>query len=72
MILIANGRGAYKPMDLDSLDQAQAAELVRRILQAAKLEGWQVRLARAAIERHDLLAERLQPPSLVLAGCSGL
>ncbi len=42
MILIANGRGAYKPIDLDSLDQALAAELVRRILQAARLEGWQV------------------------------
>ena len=41
-ILLANGRGAYQPLDLDSMEQRQLAEAVRRILQAAGLDGWQV------------------------------
>ena len=44
-ILLANGRGAYRPLDLDSMDQRQLAEAVRKILQAAGLDGWQVSLA---------------------------
>ena len=43
MILVANGRGAYHPMDVENMDQAQAGECVRKILQAAKVDGWQVR-----------------------------
>ena len=42
-ILLANGRGAYQPLDLDSMEQRQLAEAVRKILQAAGLDGWQVR-----------------------------
>ena len=41
-ILLANGRGAYQPLDLDSMEQRQLAEAVRKILQAAGLDGWQV------------------------------
>ena len=41
-ILLANGRGAYRPLDLDSMDERQSAEAVRKILQAAGLDGWQV------------------------------
>jgi hypothetical protein len=43
MILVANGRGAYHPMDVENMDQAQAGECVRKILTAAKVDGWQVR-----------------------------
>ena len=42
MILVANGRGAYHPVDVESMDQAQAGEYVRKILQAARVDGWQV------------------------------
>ena len=46
-ILLANGRGAYQPLDLDSMEQRQLAETVRRILQAAGLDGWQASLISA-------------------------
>lgn len=42
MILVANGRGAYHPIDVESMDQVQAGEYVRKILQAARVDGWQV------------------------------
>ena len=41
-ILLANGRGAYQPLDADCMEQRELAETVRKLLQAAKLDGWQV------------------------------
>ena len=43
-ILLANGRGAYQPLDADCMEQRELAETVRKLLQAAKLDGWQVHI----------------------------
>ena len=43
-ILLANGRGAYQPLDTDCMEQRELAETVRKLLQAAKLDGWQVHI----------------------------
>ena len=60
-ILMADGRGVYQPIDLESLGEEQIADISRRILQAAKLTGWQVR-APAAILR--------VPPAAHAVSCS--
>ena len=56
LILLALGRGTYKPVDVGTLDQREAAELARRILQAAKLEGWQIGKSRVFLRAGQLAA----------------
>ncbi|EIE22795.1 hypothetical protein COCSUDRAFT_47698 [Coccomyxa subellipsoidea C-169] len=54
MILVANGRGAYHPMDVENMDQAQAGECVRKILQAARVDGWQIGKTRVFLRAGQL------------------
>ncbi|BDA45618.1 Myosin-17 [Coccomyxa sp. Obi] len=54
MILVANGRGAYHPIDVESMDQVQAGEYVRKILQAARVDGWQIGKTRVFLRAGQL------------------
>jgi len=53
-ILSAGGRGGYAPVDADALDDAGAAELARRLLQAARLAGWQIGKTRVFLRAGQL------------------
>ena len=57
-ILLANGRGAYQPLDADCMEQRELAETVRKLLQAAKLDGWQVHiLVSGCLPSHQNLSQ---------------
>ena len=67
-ILLANGRGAYQPLDADCMEQRELAETVRRLLQAAKLDGWQVpALASVACRSRGPLPRAVLPASHAIA-----
>lgn len=53
-ILLAGGRGGYAPVDARALEDSAAAELARRVLQAARLGGWQIGKTRVFLRAGQL------------------
>lgn len=53
-VLLAVGRGEYNPLDMDTLDEATASELSRRILQVVRLQGWQIGKTRVFLRAGQL------------------
>lgn len=53
-MLLATGKGAYQPLDMNSLSEGQAAEISRRILQATKSDGWQMGKTRVFLRAGQL------------------
>jgi len=53
-VLLATGKGAYQPLDMNSLSEGQAAEISRRILQATKSDGWQMGKTRVFLRAGQL------------------
>eukprot|EP00884_Botryococcus_braunii_P001103 jgi/Botrbrau1/10994/Bobra.0234s0017.1 len=53
-VLLATGKGTYKPLDMDTLDEATAMELSRRILQVVRLQGWQIGKTRVFLRAGQL------------------
>eukprot|EP00891_Asterochloris_glomerata_P005032 jgi/Astpho2/5032/e_gw1.00071.58.1_t len=53
-ILLARGKGTYNPIDASELADEEAADLSRRILQAVRLEGWQIGKSRVFLRAGQL------------------
>ncbi|KAK9842297.1 hypothetical protein WJX81_005127 [Elliptochloris bilobata] len=53
-ILMAGAHGGYTPVDAAALDDGAAAELARRVLQAARLGGWQIGKTRVFLRAGQL------------------
>ena len=53
-ILLARGKGTYHPIDASELGDEEAADLSRRILQAVRLEGWQIGKSRVFLRAGQL------------------
>ena len=53
-ILLARGKGTYNPIDASELADEQAADLSRRILQAVRLDGWQIGKSRVFLRAGQL------------------
>lgn len=52
-MLLASGKGAYQPLDMN-LSNEDAAEICRRVLQATKAEGWQLGKSRVFLRAGQL------------------
>ena len=53
-VLLAVGKGEYHPLDMETLDEATAADLSRRILQVVRLQGWQIGKTRVFLRAGQL------------------
>ena len=53
-VLLAVGKGEYKPLDMDTLEESTACELSRRILQVVRLQGWQIGKTRVFLRAGQL------------------
>ncbi|KAK9796643.1 hypothetical protein WJX73_007169 [Symbiochloris irregularis] len=53
-VLLAVGKGMYKALDMDTLDEARASELSRQILQVVRLHGWQIGKTRVFLRAGQL------------------
>ena len=53
-ILLASGKGTYKPLDPQSLTDDIAADVSRRVLQAVRLKGWQIGKTRVFLRAGQL------------------
>lgn len=62
-ILLAVGKGMYRPLDMDALDEEAAAGLSKNILQVSGLQGWQIGRTRIFLRAGQLaqLEVRLHP-----------
>lgn len=64
-VLLATGKGTYKPLDMDTLDDATAMELSRRILQIVRLQGWQIGKTRVFLRAGQLAQLEVLPAPLL-------
>ncbi|KAK9865078.1 hypothetical protein WJX84_008101 [Apatococcus fuscideae] len=53
-ILLASGKGTYRPLDPQSLTDDIAADVSRRVLQAVRLKGWQIGKTRVFLRAGQL------------------
>ena len=53
-ILLASGRGAYRHLDPETLQEEEAAEISRKVLQAVKIIGWQMGKTRVFLRAGQL------------------
>ncbi|KAK9829628.1 hypothetical protein WJX72_006968 [[Myrmecia] bisecta] len=53
-ILAGGGRGSFTPLDMAAVSEEEAAEVARRVLQAVKLEGWQIGKTRVFLRAGQL------------------
>ena len=53
-ILLAAGKGTYKPLDPQALTEDIAADVSRRVLQAVRLKGWQIGKTRVFLRAGQL------------------
>lgn len=53
-ILLASGKGTYKPLDPQALTEDIAADVSRRVLQAVRLKGWQIGKTRVFLRAGQL------------------
>ena len=63
-ILLARGKGTYNPIDASELADEEAADLSRRILQAVRLEGWQIGKSRVFLRAGQLAQMEVSPGSV--------
>lgn len=53
-ILLASGRGAYRHLDPETLQDDEAADISRKVLQAVKIMGWQLGKTRVFLRAGQL------------------
>lgn len=53
-ILLASGRGAYRHLDPETLQEGEAADISRKVLQAVKIMGWQMGKTRVFLRAGQL------------------
>ena len=53
-ILLASGKGAYRHLDPETLQDDEAADISRKVLQAVKLLGWQLGKTRVFLRAGQL------------------
>lgn len=63
LLLSMNG-AAYTPLDADNLEEDKAAELCRKILQAVKLQAWQIGKTRVFLRAGQLAQLEVGPAQL--------
>ena len=66
-ILLARGKGTYNPIDPSELADEEAADLSRRILQAVRLEGWQIGKSRVFLRAGQLAQMEVRQTLMHLA-----
>ena len=60
-MLLAVGKGEYRPLDMDALDEEAAAGLSKRILQVSGLQGWQLGRTRIFLRAGQLAQLEVGP-----------
>ncbi len=53
-ILLASGRGAYRHLNPETLQEEEAADISRKVLQAVKVMGWQMGKTRVFLRAGQL------------------
>lgn len=53
-ILLASGKGAYRHLDPQTLQDDEAADISRKVLQAVKMMGWQLGKTRVFLRAGQL------------------
>ncbi len=66
-ILLAAGKGTYKPLDPQSLTDELAADVSRRVLLAVRLKGWQIGKTRVFLRAGQLA--QLEVGCMLLGTC---
>ena len=60
-MLLAVGKGMYRPLDMDALDEEAAAHLSKQILQVSGLQGWQLGRTRIFLRAGQLAQLEVRP-----------
>lgn len=68
-ILLASGKGAYRHLNPETLQEAEAADISRKVLQAVKIMGWQMGKTRVFLRAGQLAQLEVGTP-ICLASCS--
>lgn len=71
-MLLASGKGTYQPLDMNTLNEQEASDICRRILQATKAEGWQLGKSRVFLRAGQLALLEVQSDSPIFSHANHL
>ena len=68
-ILLASGRGAYRHLNPETLQEEEAADISRKVLQAVKVMGWQMGKTRVFLRAGQLAQLEVSQPHSLTPPC---